>query len=110
MSLQGLGRALCRNSLTGREWRCELLFRLDYTPDRGHQQLNAHDVHHMGEIVGRHVECHLGGNLEPNASSGSASAPSVFLVQSSAMLTDGVLLAANDSEATAKRKRSREHD
>ena len=31
--------------------------------DRGHQRLDANDVHHPGEIVGEHVACHLGGDL-----------------------------------------------
>jgi hypothetical protein len=31
--------------------------------DRGQQRLNAHNVHHAGEIVGEHMQRHLGGNL-----------------------------------------------
>ena len=32
-------------------------------PDRGHQRLDAHDVHDAGQIVGQHVQRHLGCNL-----------------------------------------------
>src|SRR4029077_17143438 len=32
-------------------------------PDRGHQRLRTHDVHHAGEVVSEYVQCHLGGNL-----------------------------------------------
>ena len=28
-------------------------------PHRGHERLNAHDVHDTGEIVGQHVQRHL---------------------------------------------------
>ena len=31
-------------------------------PDRGHERLDAHDVHGAGEIVGEHVQRHLGGD------------------------------------------------
>ena len=44
--------------------RCELLFpAFGLCSDRGHQRLDANDVHHPGEIVGEHVGCHLGGDL-----------------------------------------------
>ena len=31
-------------------------------PDRCHERLDTHDVHHAGEIVSQYVQCHLGGN------------------------------------------------
>jgi hypothetical protein len=31
--------------------------------DRGHQRLDAHDIHYPSEIVSEHVECYLGGNF-----------------------------------------------
>src|SRR5262249_14107373 len=45
-------------------WQCgAALLGLGLYPDRGHQRLDAHDVHYPSEIVSEHVECHLGGNL-----------------------------------------------
>ena len=32
-------------------------------PYRRHERLDAHDVHDARQIVGQHVQCHLGGDL-----------------------------------------------
>jgi len=64
MSLLGLGRVKTfsckRSELEGVATRA--IFP-DLCPDHGHQRLNAHNVHHAGEVVGKHVQRHLGGNL-----------------------------------------------
>ncbi len=39
------------------------MIRADYALIAGHQRLNAHDVHDSREIVGEHVQRHLGGDL-----------------------------------------------
>ena len=64
-SAPGLGRVKtfsCRRSELG-EVATRAFSRLSLCPDRGHQRLNAHNVHHAGEVVGKHVQRHLGGNL-----------------------------------------------
>ncbi len=40
-------------------WRNAFIFGRSLCPHRGHERLDAHDVHHAGEIVGEHVQCHL---------------------------------------------------
>ena len=55
----GLGRVKTLREMA--MWTAFLGFGL-YS-DRGHQRLDAHDVHYPSEIVSEHVECHLGGNL-----------------------------------------------
>ena len=36
---------------------------LGLCPHCRHEGLDAHDVHHAGEIVGEDMQCHLGGNF-----------------------------------------------
>ena len=36
-------------------------------PHRGHERMNAHDVHDTGKIVGQHVQRHLGRGQLPIA-------------------------------------------
>ena len=60
------GSWLCRNALPEASRRGGLgrltlrsLFSGLTMPHRGHERLNAHDVHDPGEIVGEHVQRHL---------------------------------------------------
>jgi hypothetical protein len=61
MSALGLGRVKTLGRIVGfddlRKWG--LLFWVRLCPDRCHERLDAHDVHHAGEIVSQYVECHL---------------------------------------------------
>jgi hypothetical protein len=65
MSAMGLGRfkTVRQKRFKLRETVNEPLFDFRLCSDRGHQRLNAHNIHHAGEIVGEHVQRHLGSDL-----------------------------------------------
>src|SRR3954453_6590633 len=63
----GLGLGCAKTSRNGPKPLQPGLLRVETTgtssPDRRQKRLHADDVHHAGEIVGKHVQRHLGGAL-----------------------------------------------
>ena len=63
MSASGLGRVKTRGETQDLATNGAPILPVRLCPDRCNERLDAHDVHHAGNVVGQHMQCHFGSNL-----------------------------------------------
>ena len=61
--LLGLGRVKTRGETQDLATNGAPVLPVRLCPDRCNERLDAHDVHHAGNVVGQHMQCHFGSNL-----------------------------------------------